>query len=923
MIRHEYRGNALGRSGTLWASGFVGDAWMTAHATFRRAVLLALLFAWVIGSWSPCLAADREPASPNIVFSCDAGNDVYRVMTAGGAKYKRCDSAAEAVRQAPRGAGVLIMADGYPAKRTAVAPAVYEAARKKQLRLYVEYPSFVPGVQWQGPRKPHWERTVVASDAFGPRLEKLRILAIHDCHFLETRAERVHLVSARVAGYDKAVYGLPDQTYPILFEHPRGDILVATTGLSRFVTARYAPSEAWGAVWEMILRWADPNAGPVDLQWTPTVRPTYARDTKLPPDAERRALDRGFRWFEGFLVDESWAKLLPRMKQVEYGFIDPEGRKERPVGDGRCGILEGHISKIYCDGSQPMRWLLRGDCNAESAMAFALSAMLDHDARHRKIATNLFDFVYFDSGLFCDDPRSDAYGLLGWFTRTETAPYGIDAFWGNDGSKAIIGTIVGASALRSDRWDERLLANILGNFRTTGPLGFRDGNPLHRDELRKRGWRYFARRRTIAAWPQREAWAWACYLWLYDKTKYAPLLEQPRKALRLTMERYPDRWAYALNECQMERGRILLPLAWLVRVDDTPEHRRWLHRIVDDMLARQDSSGAIQEQVRRATHRSNAQYGTGEVSIIHDNDDPCADVFYSMAPALVGLVEAAAATGDEKFARAADRVAEFLVRVQVRSQAHPRLDGGWFRAFDFKRWDYWGGDGDSGWGAWSTETGWLQSHVVAAMAARQAGRSLWEMTADSKIAAHFEEYRKRMQIDEAVSLWKDATTPRCKHLALGKSPRLAHGPHPKRNQGGPKALTDGLLAACTTTDVGWLGFRGVDLEATIDLGKPTPIRKVAVRCLRELRSGIVLPRQLEVSVSDDGKTFRAIGARDIDDPFGPRKARKASVEEIGLDLPATVARHVRVRAKTVGKLPKWHGARGAPAWMFVDEIVVR
>ena len=375
----------------------------------------------------------------------------------------------------------------------------------------------------------------------------------------------------------------------------------------------------------------------------------------------------------------------------------------------------------------------------------------------------------------------------------------------------------------------------------------------------------------------------------------------------------------------MERGRILLPLAWLVRVDDTPEHRRWLHRIVDDMLACQDSSGAIQEQVGQGhvSHRSNAEYGTGEISIIHDNDDPCADVFYSMPPAFVGLVEAASATGEEKFARAADKVAEFFVRVQARSETHPRLDGGWFRAFDFKRWDYWGGNGDSGWGAWSTETGWVQSHVVAAMAARQAKRSLWDMTADSRIAVHFEKYRKLMRIDEAAALWKNATTPQRKHLALGKPLRLAHKPHPYRNQGGPEDLTDGLLATCTTTDIGWLGFRGVDLDATMDLGKTTPIQRVAMRFLRELRSGIVLPQQLELSVSDDGKTFRTVGTQDIEDPFGPRKAYKSSVEEIGLDVPATVARYVRVRAKTVGKLPNWHGSKGAPAWMFVDEIAIQ
>jgi hypothetical protein len=127
----------------------------------------------------------------------------------------------------------------------------------------------------------------------------------------------------------------------------------------------------------------------------------------------------------------------------------------------------------------------------------------------------------------------------------------------------------------------------------------------------------------------------------------------------------------------------------------------------------------------------------------------------------------------------------------------------------------------------------------------------------------------------------------------------------------------------TTTDIGWTGFLGVDLEATIDLGKPVQIQKISVRFLRELRSRIVLPGLLELSVSDDGKTFRKVGTQDVEDPFGPRKETKSSVEEIVLKVPATEARYLRVRAKTVGTLPSWHRAKGTLTWLFVDEIVIQ
>ena len=37
----------------------------------------------------------------------------------------------------------------------------------------------------------------------------------------------------------------------------------------------------------------------------------------------------------------------------------------------------------------------------------------------------------------------------------------------------------------------------------------------------------------------------------------------------------------------------------------------------------------------------------------------------------------------------------------------------------------------------------------------------------------------------------------------------------------------------------------------------------------------------------------------------------------------TLARYVRFRAVSPGKLPAWHPAAGNPTWLFVDEIVVR
>lgn len=884
-------------------------------------LVLSALIAGVLPFSATGIAA--QVSSSKLIFACSPNNDLYLAVSSGNTSYPRHKTAAQAVKAAARGSGVLILADGYPDTATAVTPASFTLAAEKKLRLYIEYPepAAFPELKIGAPRQPHWERTVVASDAFGADLPKLRILKINDCHFLPvTRQDSpVHLASARVAGYDTAVYGLPNETWPLLFEHKRGDVLIATTKLSQFVSGRYAPSQAWEPVWKTILTWLSQSQPAPDLHWTPTVRPSFARDEPLPPDAEHRALRRGLSWFESFLVGESWKDELAQPAKTGYGPADPKRKSDRPIGDGSHGILEGHISKIFADGTQPTRWLLRGDCNAESGMAFALAGWLDDDPRQRAIAANLMDFVYSKSGLYRDDPGSPTFGLLGWFAYGS----GPDAFWGNDGSKAIIGSLTAAAALRDERWNERILTSILANFRTTGPFGFRDGMPLNAKRLTDRGWEFYAQRRTIAAWPQREAWAWACYLWLYDKTKYKPLLVQARKAIHMTMERYPDGWGYALNEMQMERGRMLLPLAWLVRADDTPQHREWLRLVIDDMLARQDASGAIREQLRNKSHRSNEDYGASEVSILHEDGDPCADVFYSVPPAFVGLVEAAAATGNPKYARAADRVAEFLVRAQVRSEAHTTLDGGWFRAFDLKRWDYWGGNGDSGWGAWSSETGWVQSHIVAAMAMRERRTSLWDLTADSGIGAHFDRYRNSMEIDKAVALMNKAAPKKIVHLASGKPVTTNVAPDPRHPGAGVAGLTDGELGEPHDLRLGWMGFRGADVIATLDLGKAVPIESVSVRILQSIPNGMTQPRRVELAVSNDGSEFHTVATRGIRTPV-ERNAPGLTVKpQVLKPSKRTTARHLKLIVRSPGKLPKWHPAAGNPSWLFIDEIVVR
>ena len=112
--------------------------------------------------------------------------------------------------------------------------------------------------------------------------------------------------------------------------------------------------------------------------------------------------------------------------------------------------------------------------------------------------------------------------------------------------------------------------------------------------------------------------------------------------------------------------------------------------------------------------RANSEtYGTAETPLIQTVGDPASDQLYTAGFALLALHEAFAACGDANLKHAEDKLADYLCRIQIRADNFPSLDGAWFRAFDYGKWDYWGSSADVGWGVCSVESGWGQAWIAA------------------------------------------------------------------------------------------------------------------------------------------------------------------------------------------------------------------
>lgn len=654
-------------------------------------------------------------------FVCRRDNDLFQVLSGMGHELPCFASIEEAVEKAGPGSGVLVLSSAYPKPEVPISHESLINAKAKNLKLYIEYTA-IDGLTFGEPVKVKYERAVVASGFFGESLPQDTILVNNGCWFMPCDADKPVLGLARVAGYDKAVFGLPKAFYPLLFSHPENEnVLVCSSCLSNFVRARYAPKAAWEMVWEGLLRWLTNGGQIFDLTWKPVAATAYTREEPLPPNAESLALEGIYHWFRNHAL---------------YGI------------DTKKGVVEGYESAIDYEGRQTVRTWARGDCIGESAMVMAYQWAMEKDPDKKLLSSEIMDYVV-SPDFFQGDTESPMYGLNNWSERNPV-------FYGDDNARVLLSGLACRKLLQDTRWDEKILTCLLANLRTTNKLGFRrnrfDVTCFTKNNL---SWSDYEKdNKTVSYTPHYQAYLWAAFLWAYRLTGIDEFYTKTQNAISMSMDVYPDGWTWT-NSLTAEIARMILPLAFLVRVSDTPLHRQWLCRMVDDLLLHMDKSGAIQDfmgDIEKGSYpppKSNENYGTNEASIIQKNGDPATDLLYTTNWAFIGLHEAAVALQDEKIKAAEDRLAEFLCRIQVKSEKLPWLNGCWMRSFDYRLWEYYGSSADAGWGPWCVESGWVNSWISTCFALRQSGESLFDASFDESLRQIAPAIYREMSVDKA------------------------------------------------------------------------------------------------------------------------------------------------------------------------------
>ncbi|WP_421829109.1 family 20 glycosylhydrolase [Larkinella sp.] len=156
--------------------------------------------------------------------------------------------------------------------------------------------------------------------------------------------------------------------------------------------------------------------------------------------------------------------------------------------------------------------------------------------------------------------------------------------------------------------------------------------------------------------------------------------------------------------------------------------------------------------------------------------------------------------------------------------------------------------------------------------------------------------------------------------ATGKSIQFAAVPTRPKNVD-PALLIDGRYG----TTIGYLeemqnvaGVKTADLTATLDLAEPQSIQLVTIGLVKATAGAILLPKQVDVAVSDDGRTFQTVKTVSMD----PMERGKKAIIRQTLTFEPVRCRYVRIIARNVGKVPSTMTQAGKDAWVMVDEITV-
>ncbi|MDB5250274.1 MAG: hypothetical protein JWQ40_4668 [Segetibacter sp.] len=117
----------------------------------------------------------------------------------------------------------------------------------------------------------------------------------------------------------------------------------------------------------------------------------------------------------------------------------------------------------------------------------------------------------------------------------------------------------------------------------------------------------------------------------------------------------------------------------------------------------------------------------------------------------------------------------------------------------------------------------------------------------------------------------------------------------------------------------WLGFRNNNFEGLLLYQQPVQVTSVTLSMLRDIGGFILPPTDVEVWGGIDKNKMKLLSH------VSPIQAKKGDPNDnlpVTCKFAPTEVKFIKIVAKPLAKLPKWHPGKGEKAWIFIDEVLV-
>ncbi|SDM29335.1 Uncharacterized membrane protein [Daejeonella rubra] len=144
-------------------------------------------------------------------------------------------------------------------------------------------------------------------------------------------------------------------------------------------------------------------------------------------------------------------------------------------------------------------------------------------------------------------------------------------------------------------------------------------------------------------------------------------------------------------------------------------------------------------------------------------------------------------------------------------------------------------------------------------------------------------------------------------------------PNEYHKAAGAKSLIDGQLGDFDTNNNNWLGFQENNLEVLLEFKTVRKIENIALNTLISSNGSAFPPTSIQIYGGTDKNNLNLIATLN---PEMPVKTSQQEIKTIYTSFKPQTVSHLKIIAKPLRKLPVWHQAKGKPALLLVDEVLV-